>query len=211
MKNIKTKKGFQEIWNLEKIREAVIRFKNEHRRNPRSGDFVTCEYLPSARQIERRFGGMEKLRKDLNLEGPFNFTKGEHRSNVAKQIITKSYKIEEEFYNYLLTIYPAINIHEQKRLRPGNVASDFFIYTSKDDDYAIDVFQAQDLYTLRGTINIKVKRYRLISNFNVYFVVIGDFRQEDIDEQMSKKKIDWPDNIYVLSLAEFKSNITDLE
>lgn len=65
-------------WTLEVIREGINRYKEENGRLPTAWDFDRCDYLPSARQIQRSLGGLEKLRTDLGLD-ELNYTKGSLR------------------------------------------------------------------------------------------------------------------------------------
>lgn len=200
-------KDTQVRWDLEGIRKAIEKFRTEFGKNPTTRDFDRCIYLPSSKQMQRRFGGIEKMRAGLNLEGPLNYTKGEYRSQRAKKIKQDSYKIEAELYDYLINIYSEIHVHEQKRLRPGNVASDFFVYLNHNTGYAIDVFQAEDLFALRAVANIKVKRYEGLKDFNIYFVAVGNYSQNEVNRMMENKKNLWPGNIMVLTLENFKENI----
>lgn len=200
----------QKKWSLEEIKEGLERYKKENGRYPTTIEVDSTMYLPSSRQIQRRFGGLVAFRKELRLSGPDDFTKGEYRSAVAAKLKRRSYEIEEEFYNYLLTIYPKINIHEQMRLRPGNIASDFYIYLTENTGYAIDIFNAIDMHSLTKIINIKLKRYTQIKDYNIYFIAVGEFLQGEVDKFMKNKKIKLPANIKVLCIETFKDTISSI-
>ncbi len=104
-------------------------------------------------------------------------------------------------------------MHEQKRLRPGNVACDFFIYTSKNHGIALDLFYASELFNLIGIINIKLKRYLQLSREQeVYFISIsnGSFDQASINEWIKRRKGALPPNIHVLTEEEFLGAVDSL-
>jgi hypothetical protein len=132
---------------------------------------------------------------------------------VAKENIVRSYKYEEEFFLYLTQKFPEYLVHEQKRLRPGNVSCDFFIYTSKNEGIAIDLFYAMDVWSLARIVNIKLKRYELLpKNQKVYFVCISDpkIAQIEIDKMMGNRKSKLFENIIVITVEEFKKNIAQI-
>ena len=50
-------------WTTERIKDGFERFRKENGRLPIASEIDSLEYLPSARQIQRKFGGLEKLRE----------------------------------------------------------------------------------------------------------------------------------------------------
>lgn len=201
---------FQTKWNEENIRAGLERFKAEHGRYPHSREFDATDDLPTARQIQRRYGGLPALRTALKLDGVIDFTKGSTRSAMASKTFARSYEYEENFYNFLISQIPEEFVHEQKRIRPGNVNCDFFIYNkaNKASSIVIDVFYAETLYNLGGIVNLKKKRYKNMP-YQTYFVSIGDkLRQEEIEGLMQKKRIETPKNIHVCSERWFRNNLS---
>jgi hypothetical protein len=198
-------------WTDERIKKGLERFHNEYGRYPSAREFDTCEYLPTARQLQRRYmGGLPEFREKFKLEGQFNLTTGQARSAVAKRNIQRSYNYEEEFYGYLLDILPAHLIHEQKRLRPGNIACDFFVYVSKTEGIALDLFYAMDIWSLARIVNIKLKRYELLPrNQEIYFISITNHKidQISVDKMMGSRKSKVPNNICVMTEEEFKAKL----
>ncbi len=201
-------------WTEERIRQGLEQFKTEHGRYPSAREFDKCAYLPTARQLQRRYkGGLPEFRRVFGLDGPNDFTKGETRSKVAKSSIARSYKYEEEFYNYLISHFSENRVHEQKRIRPGNIASDFFIYhkDSKRLSVVVDVFYAESLYNLTGIVNIKLKRYANLP-YKTYFVAIGsNIAQVDIDKLLKNKKVPVPSHITICTETEFKQRIAKFD
>jgi hypothetical protein len=141
-------------WTLETIRIGIEKYVSEHGRMPTANEYDAYPYLPSSRHIQAAFGGLVKLRTDLGLEGPTNFTTGTVRSEIASRIFSNARAYEEEFYRYLIARIPEIRVHEQKRLRPGNIACDFYIYTSEHEGIAIDLFYADSVSNAKKIVNI---------------------------------------------------------
>jgi hypothetical protein len=210
-KNLKKKKvGGAEAWTLEEIRKGILYFFKIHSRYPTAHDFDQFEFLPSARTIQRAFGGLEKIRNELNIGDVKNFTKGEYRSNIAKKTHSKAMLYEEEFYNFLISRLDEIKVHEHKIIRPGNICCDFFIYRkhTSEGGIVIDIFYAQDILSLGSVIRIKGKRY-LNLPFKVFFVLVGnkDIKQNDIDNLILNKQNALSENIFVLQEEIFKENL----
>ena len=198
-------------WTLEMIKASVLGFFDEHGRMPTADDYDTCSYLPSSRYIQRYYGGLMTLRKTLNFDGPSSFTTGDFRSEVASKIFANSKVYEEQFYLYLISIFPEIQVHEQKRLRPGNVASDFFIYLSDTQGFAIDLFYADSIKNVNKIITIKRKRYDQLTNIPVFFIVINDsITQTDVDRMLENKKIVMLKHIRVFTEQYFKNNLKEI-
>jgi hypothetical protein len=198
-------------WSLPRIKESVLKFLNNEGYMPTADDYDACPYLPNARYIQRNHGGLVKLRKDLALEGPTDFTTGAFRSNVAAKIYANSRVYEEEFYLYLIGILPEIRVHEQKRLRPGNIASDFFVYTTDTDGFAIDLFYAENVKNIGKIITIKRKRYDQLTHIPIFFVVTNEnISQAEVDHMLSNKKIMMLNHIKVFTEKYFKENFEQI-
>ena len=71
-------------WDLDKVKIGLDKFYREFGRYPTATEFENYPHLPSARQMQRRFGGIVQLRETLGLEGPFDLTKGEYSSQKGQ-------------------------------------------------------------------------------------------------------------------------------
>lgn len=206
LQNLKRKIiGKQDKWTLEDIRIGIEHYKSIFGNYPSTLDFDKVDYLPSSRLIQRNFGGIIKLRELLGLNTAADYTKGEYRSVIASKTYKNSIKYEEEFYNYLISKIPEISVHEHKILRPGNICCDFFIYTDQKNGIVIDIFYAQDIFSLARIIIIKTKRY-IGLKYPIYFVLVGNraIPQHQIDMLVKNKKILLPYNINIITEDEFK-------
>ncbi len=198
-------------WTKDSIHVAILKYLEDRQQMPTAKDFDSCEYLPSARYVQRNFGGLVKLREELGLEGTHNFTTGEYRSKVAGMLYAQSRDYEEAFYGYLLRQFEEIAIHEQKRLRPGNIACDFFIYSTEHTGVALDLFYAESLDNTNKVVNIKYKRYLTLTDIPIFFVLMNEsITQEEIDRRMSNRKHQLPANIRVLGVSYLKERINEL-
>lgn len=195
------------MWNLENIKIAIERYKTENGRYPSTLDFDKTEYLPTSRLIQRNFGGIVKLRQDLQLETPANYTKGAHRSEIAKNTFASGAKYEDTFYNYLIGIVPEIRVHEHKILRPGRVCCDFYIYNTSGQGIAIDIFFAKDMFSVARIVGIKQKRYVNLA-FKTLFILVGNDQITQIElDRLAKNKKNELGNIEVMTELFFKENI----
>lgn len=207
----KNKKGFgSEKWTIENIRDGFEYFKELNGRYPSSREIDSFEYLPTRRMVERNFGGLVNLRKTLNIEGSSDYTKGEVRSETAKKAFIRAQKYEKDFYYFLTERIPEVRVHEHKIVRPGNTASDFFIYTNNKEGIMVDLFYAQDIYSLVGIVRIKSLKCVEV-NIPVYFVLVGNNKitQEQIDEKIKNMKTPLLSHIKVMTEKFFKSSILD--
>ncbi len=197
-----------EKWDESSIRSGFVEFYSIHGRYPSAEEVDAFPGLPSSRQIQRAFGGLVALRQRLFPDAVANMTTGAHRSAKASEIYGNARIYEERFYRRLTNLLEEISVHEQKRLRPGNVASDFFIYLNESSGICIDVFYSQNMRSVQNVINIKLKRYRLV-DCPVYLVVVegGDVDQDRINAQITRRDITLPDHLSVFSEKYFWDTI----
>lgn len=192
-------------WTLEEIKKGLDEYFTKYHAYPTTNDFDKVNFLPSSRLIQRNFGGIVELKKLLKINDTKDCSRGTYRSNIAKIVYNESVKSEYDFYKFLISLIPEVNVHEHKILRSGHICCDFFVYTSDDTGFAIDIFYAKDIFSLCGVINIKNKRYGGL-NFPIYFVLVGNnlIDQKDIDAMIKNKKNILHDNIHVMNDKTFK-------
>lgn len=146
-------------WTVEKVKLGLERFYKENRRYPTGPEIDSADYLPSARTIERRFGGVVKLRGDLGLSGQSDFRQGSHSSERAFEINKRSNRVETEVYEFLIKKFGKEFVHREyfftddKRTR-----ADFFIYDNQSG-FCVDVFYPKDRRNLVGCLNSKLGKY----------------------------------------------------
>lgn len=201
----KAAKGYN-AWTKAELQAGFAYFKEQHGRYPTSHEIDNFPYLPSARSIQRSFGGLVALRRELFPDEVDNFTKGKHRSDVAKKTFANGRDLEELFYDYLITHFEPIAVHEQKIIRPGNVRSDYFVYLNDETGIVIDVFYAESIINLVNVVNIKIKRYSLITQ-PTFLVSVGNPRitQEEIAKKVQNRRVPLPVHIRIVSEDFFKA------
>ncbi|GBE16712.1 hypothetical protein BMS3Abin15_00534 [bacterium BMS3Abin15] len=192
----------KEKWTIEKIKEGFEKFFEIHGRYPTAYDVDDFEFLPSARQIQRRFGGLIKLRKRLGLSID-NYSIGDNRSKIATQSNINARKYETEVLNILLEKFDEKFIHIERPVDTYNInynsksRYDFYVY-AKPHNFAIDVVKTNDVRTLIKNINLKEKKYNKIDSkkFNNW-----NNRREGVGKM--------PTNWKIINESEFKEELNN--
>ncbi len=101
-------------------------------------------------------------------------------------------------------------MHEHKLIRPGSVSCDFFVYTDQSSGVIIDIFYAASIVNLVNVVNIKLKRYKLVTP-PTYLIVVGNdyLTQNLIDSKVRMKRFPLPSHVVVCSEKYFKEIITE--
>lgn len=208
-------------WTFEKVKVGFNLFYKQNNRYPTAREIDKFEFLPSSRQIQRSFGGLENLRIKIGLNIT-NYSKGKHRSNVAGNILSQSRIIERDFYYFLLKHFDEILIHEQKPIHPTNLRADYFIYKkgrSKNNfnkGTLIDIFSSGDIYNYKSIIRHKRKKYEGLG-YDIVFISVfpsnSKIIQKDIYEANKSFQTEHtilPTNIRTFEFEYFKENIKDI-
>lgn len=200
-----SKAGHQQNWTKEEVLVGLQYFYQINSRYPTAREIDNFQYLPSSRSIQRQFGGLVVLRKELIPESHSDFTRGTYRSSIAAETWQRAAQYEEEFYDFLCQNFDPVAIHEHKVMRPGNVSSDYFIYLTPDKGIVLDLFYAKDLYSLRGVVTIKQKRYSSLP-YKVIFILVGnnDIEIQEIRDMLNRRKSPLPKHILVETEYNFK-------
>ena len=201
------KQGRQEGWSLEDVQEGLEHFYNEHERYPTAQEFDAFTYLPSSRTIQRRFGGLVGLRKELKLKGQKDFTKGKHSSSRAHTINKRARKTEQEVYRYLSNQFGVQFVHREYLLSDDQrKRTDFLVYYKKGT-FSVDVFYARDRHNLIGCLNSKLRKYNddLMMQFPVIFLQMnGELGQDVLDDVVNNKKNTLHKNQYLMTFDTLK-------
>ena len=205
----KKKLGFRangQNWTLENIKDGLEYFYEINRHYPTSKEVDQFDFLPSARSIQRSYGGLVQVRKQLNLSCPHDNTRGAVRSAKAQEADKRAKAYEEEFFCFLSNHFAEMRIHEHKVIRPGDVSCDFFIYTSDTEGVVLDLFYAADLNNVSKIINIKYKKYLDVKH-PVLFIVVGndEISQTLVDRMVENRKIPLPSFMKVMTENNFKA------
>ncbi|HEX8227064.1 MAG TPA: hypothetical protein VF572_04325 [Candidatus Saccharimonadales bacterium] len=120
-----------DVWTQEKLKIAFDRYIAEHGRLPTAPEVDQTDYLPSARQIQRSFGGLKKLREILGYADT-DFGSGTHRSSLATRGNLKASVAERELQHQLADVFGEPYVHSEKY-------------------YGIDVFTTETKHDLQKT------------------------------------------------------------
>jgi hypothetical protein len=192
-------------WTLEKIKEGVDRYLLENDRLPTAWDYDKCPYLPSARQVQRAFGGLEALRGKLGYK-ELNYTKGTLRKVISKEGSVRGLEAEDYLEPILIKHFGEPYVHTQKRYyKKLKNRYDFFVY-HLDGRFGIDVFTTQRHEYIGPNIRHKLKKYKEVPNdIPLYFVVVSDALTVGQIEKgtATARELSLYDNIKVVHLTSF--------
>ena len=195
-------------WTIEKIKDGFEMFFKEHGYYPTSNEIDDYEKLPSARQIQRVYGGLPALRKKLELGGQDDYTKGEHSSKRSIMVGNRAHKIEKEVYDYLVGLFGKPFVHREYFFTDDRRnRTDFFVYY-KDGNFSVDVFYPKDVRCLSGCLNSKLKNYRgsMQIKYPVIFLMMNsDISDETLEKILERKKNKLNSYQNLMSLAQFKA------
>jgi len=197
------------IWTVNKIQEGFERFIKENGRLPKSLEVDEVDYLPTRKLIERNFGGLEKLRRELGYSDT-HFGKGKFRSEIAYRANISGREIELDLEKLLKNKFGEVFVHTEKIFDNTKNRVDFYIY-SPSGNFGIDVFGTNTISSLQSNINLKLNKY---SGFKekLFFVVVGDsFSQADLDVYVVKKKKVLSQNAKIITIEGLKEILGYME
>lgn len=201
------KGGASKGWKIEDVATGLEHFYKLNKRYPTAQEIDKFEFLPSSRSIQRKFGGIVNVRKQLNLSGQHNFTEGSHSSKRSFKINKRAHYTEKEIYRYLVNRFGTHFVHrEYFPLDDRRSRVDFFVY-HKQGAFLVDVFYPDSRPNLIGCLNSKMNKYKEAQNeYPVIFLQmnkeINSFELEDI---VKNKKNKLKRNQYLMDIESFKS------
>jgi len=166
------------VWTIERLKVAFDRYISEHGRLPMAPEVDQTEYLPSSRQIQRKFGGLKALRELLGYEDT-DFGSGKSRSSIATRGNLRAKEAERELEQELAQIFGEPYVHSEKYYGPGRNRADFIVYT-QDGHFGIDVFTTETKHDLQKNVAIKVDKYLdFPKSVRLFFVVVSKTLNDD--------------------------------
>lgn len=202
-------------WTLDKIKAGFDRFFELYQRYPTSYDVDNFDFLPSSRQIQRKYGGLPNLRKMLQLEVE-NYTKGQSRSDKVSEINKRGRQYENIVFNLLKGYFNEVFIHVEKptsKLAPIYDSKDrynFYVY-AKPSNFAIDVFEASNTRGLINIVNIKEKKYNKIStNEKLYLIYFSEnIDKIKLNNWLGNRRNKLLNKYILLNIDEFEKELKD--
>ncbi len=201
-------KGRQgKAWTLEELEAGFKEFYKEHGHYPTNPEIDRYEYLPSARSIERSFGGVVAVRKQLNLGGQDDYRTGEHSSQRAHKINTRAHAIEQDVYAFLCDRFGKELVHREYFFTDdARTRADFFVYDNSGG-FCVDVFYPSDRRNLAGCLNSKLHKYATeqMRQYPVIFLQMNDELSQSLVDDLVAKKSNKPQNgQHVMNWDSFK-------
>jgi hypothetical protein len=183
---------------IEYIKQGFERFLFEYKRLPTSPEIDKLDYLPSSRQIQRKFGGLEKLREQLGYKDT-HFGKGSFRSEIGTRSNVRGRDTEIALEKILREKFGEVFVHTERIFDDSKNRVDFYIY-SPDGIIGIDIFYTNTMRDLQKNVNIKIDKYLKFPH-KLFFVVGNDsFLQKDLDEYTVSKRKVLPIDIQIVNL-----------
>lgn len=202
------KKGNQKPWTIEELSLGLQHFYNEHKKYPTASEVDTYPYLPSARSIERRFGGLVELRQNLKLETQFDLRSGKHSAERASKINRRAHSVELIVYEFLQSIFRKEFVHREYFFTDDRrTRADFFVY-DKEKGFCVDVFYPSDRRNLVGCLNSKLFKYHTehMRQYPVIFLQMNEgITQEALDTIAQNKKKKLLGEQYLMSWDTFQN------
>ena len=184
------KAGNQKPWKIEELRAGLENFYEKHGRYPTAPEVDAHPYLPSARSIERRFGGLIELRKTLGINSQADFRAGAHSSARAHKINTRAHQNEQEVYEFLIERFGKHFVHrEYFFLDDKRTRADFFVYDNMGE-FCVDVFYPSDRRNLIGCLNSKLLKYQgpQMNQYPVIFLQMNNELEQSVLDSFVEHK-----------------------
>jgi hypothetical protein len=161
------------VWTPEAIKQGIDRYIAENDHPPTAHDFDQCPFLPSARQMQRAYGGLEKLRLLLGYD-ELNYTKGALRRARSITGHTEGTAAEDLLEARLINKFGEAFVHTQKRYYVDHKNRyDFFVYYH-GGHFAVDIFTTSRPNYIGTNIRHKIPKYKNVpSTTPIFFVVSG--------------------------------------
>lgn len=197
-------------WTLSKVRSGVNTFYNKHNRYPVSRDFDLDPNLPSARHVQRIFGGLVELRKKLKIISEKDFSKGTHSSIRAQKIKKDSRATHKTLLSILENAPEGLLIEQKVPITNGRCSLDFRL-SNKGSVCVVEAVNPKDDRTLVECIANKLRKIERIKKEpeKVFIVVMNKKINQEKIEVMEKRKTE-PLNrkvVEILSLDSFKERL----
>ncbi|OGZ08094.1 MAG: hypothetical protein A3D65_06280 [Candidatus Lloydbacteria bacterium RIFCSPHIGHO2_02_FULL_50_13] len=199
--------GRHASWTLEEIDAGLKEYFKEHGNYPTAHEVDDYEYLPSARSIERSFGGLVNVRKKLKLGTESDFRTGAHSTKRAHTINQRAHKMEQKVYEFLVKRFGIEFVHREYFFTDDHrTRADFFVYDS-GKGFCVDVFYPNSRRNMLGCINLKLSKYAGIEHAAypvIYLQMNEDISEETIARTMANKKRPLPKGQRVMGWQTFQ-------
>ena len=193
------------LWTLDNIRDGLEYFRELKGRYPTALEIDIFEYLPSSRQIQRKFGGLQRLRESLG-HPDIHLGTGKYRSLISHKIGKRGRNAEIDLEKLLIEKFGEIFVHTEKLFdidKNRKLRVDFYIYCP-EGNFGIDVFTTDNFHNLESNVNAKIGKYINFPN-ELFLVIAGEeITQQALDLYVSRKTKSMPLLVKLITLATLK-------
>jgi hypothetical protein len=200
----------------EEIIDSFKKFFNENGHYPSSRELDLCQYTPTSKTFQRRFGSLIAFRIKYSF-GPFDFRSTQEKKDKTAKRSKESIKEEVDLFNFAKDIFKKHTvIREYCEFDDGRKRIDLLIRNSKKEDLRIyaDIFNPEDIRSLIGSVNLKLRKYYPSSRLEPYkfFFVCANPKvdQYNINDYVERRKNKLSDNQKIITLSEFKKYLINL-
>ena len=160
-------------------------------------DVDASDYFPTSRTLQRRFGGLMKIKQDMGIK-EFDCRTGDVRKKMVKRINRRNDKIEGVLSQKLEEKYGIRNVrHPYSPYDDSKVNIDYLVFhPTENKAVGFEMFYPENRANFNGCLNIKKGKGQLLQEINgfetkFYYVVTNpDISQEEIDMWLTNKKND---------------------
>lgn len=205
------KSKYNVCWTLDNILSGFRKFYEENGRWPEHFDLANYPYLPTEKTLQRKFGGIIKIRSQLGIHGDnLDHRKGEIRSNMMKKVGERGMMYEKMVYKVLMKRFHEPFVHHQSVIYYDNrrLVIDFMVFHQKGK-FLIDVFFPSNDY-IHFSHNV-TQKYHLYKNMTevLYLCVGSDAITEEmiIRNSNSTKTLVRRGNIILITYKKFLDEI----
>lgn len=207
--NIRQSQGGRQLaWTREEVIAGISKFIEEKKRFPKGIEFDSFPYLPSIRSIQRAFGGLVNLKKEMGVNESYH--SGEYRSAIARKINLRGQMDEQAIGIELERRFGEVCVHYQGLAGSRKERLDFVVF-HKLGKFGVDTFFPEDVVNLGAIINIKQRKYQRFEN-PIFFVVMNkSISPDQIQDVIRRKDNILQTNIVVLSLGAFMIKLEEFK
>jgi len=198
-------------WTLKKVKSGIDSFYSKHNRYPVSRDFDLDPDLPSARHVQRIFGGLVSLRKKLKIVSEKDFSKGSYSSTRAQKIKEQSTKTSRALLSILQKYAPYALIEVKVPIKTYRSTFDFKL-GNEAQNCVVEHVNPRDDRTLIECIENKLRKIANIEpNPKKVFIVIMNTKINQGKIEQMKKRRTKPFNEKAIEIHSLESFIQRLE
>ena len=202
-------------WTLDNVLCGFRKFLEDNNRWPTVYEIDIVPYLPSIRTLQRSFGGIKNVRKNLGMaDEDIDLTKGKYRSQAVAGILNRGWGFEKQVYEYLVQIFLEPYVHNQSRIYLNEnkfLVLDFLVF-HQHGKFAVDVFYPNNRrQNFSSNINAK---YRVYKDFPLMvYLVVGnpEITEEEIRQNTERAIKPRNSKATLLSYRAFQKGVGSMD